>query len=394
MGFKTYTCPIARQCGGCEWLSVPYPIQLRRKREDIEKLFEGLIEELPYWQEDGRLPIWGMEEPLHYRHKAATPFAPGKAGAVRSGFYARGTHRIIACESCLVEAPQARQALGAVAKAARDLRIPAYLEDQGRGLLRHAVVRTGWQTDECLLTLVTNGQAIAREKELVKAIRKQAPFVTSIAQNINQKRTNAILGHETRTLYGTGKMVDKLLGCDFEIGPTSFYQTNPEQTEKLYSLAVEGAKLQSGMRVLDAYCGIGTIGMCAAKEVKGLEIVGVEAVAGAVADAKRNAKRNELAECCEFVCADATAYMKQARKADEHFDVVLMDPPRAGSTEVFLRGVVELAPKCVAYISCNPTTQRRDIEQLLAGGYRLSRFDIVDMFPHTKHAETVAILTR
>lgn len=394
MGFKTYTCPIARSCGGCEWLSVPYPIQLRRKREAVEELFAGLIEALPSWQEDGRLPIHGMEEPLRYRHKAATPFAPGKKGGIHSGFYARGTHHIVRCNTCLVEAPQAREALNAVAQAAQELRIPAYNEDKGKGLLRHAVVRAGYKSDDCLLTLITNGKSIAREREFVKAIHSKAPFVTSIAQNVNQRRTNAILGFENHTLLGTGRMMDTLLGTQFEIGPTSFYQTNPAQTEVLYSLAISGANLQSGMRVLDAYCGIGTIGLCAAHQTQGLEIVGVEQVEGAIKDAKRNAKLNKLDAQAQFVCADATTYMRDTQKAGEHFDVVLMDPPRAGSTPQFLSGVINLAPKRVVYISCNPTTQRRDIETLLAGGYQLTAFDIVDMFPHTKHAETVAVLEK
>lgn len=393
MGFKTYTCPIARTCGGCEWLSVPYPIQLRRKRESVEELFEGLIEDLPAWQEEGRLPIHGMDEPLHYRHKAATPFAPGKKGAIRSGFYARGTHRIVHCEECLVEAPKAREALNAVAAAARELKIPAYNEDTGRGLLRHAIVRVGYNSSECLLTLVTNGKSIAREKEFVAAIRKRASFVTSIAQNVNQRQTNAILGFETHTLYRTGRMIDSLLDTEFEIGPTSFYQTNPEQTEVLYSLAIEGAALKSGMRVMDAYCGIGTIGLCAAQQVEGLEVIGVEQVEGAVKDARRNAKRNNLDERAQFTCADATAFMRDTQRAGKHFDVVLMDPPRAGSTPQFLNGVLNLAPERVVYISCNPVTQRRDMETLLAGNYQLTSFDIVDMFPHTKHAETVAVLT-
>lgn len=394
MGYKTYTCPIARTCGGCEWLSVPYPIQLRRKREAVEELFAGLIEGLPAWQEAGRLPIHGMDEPLHFRHKAATPFAPGKKGSVRSGFYARGTHRIVHCDNCLVEATHTREALNAVAAAARELKIPAYIEDTGRGLLRHAVARAGYNSDECLLTLVTNGKSIAREKAFIEAIRAKAPFVTAVAQNVNQRNTNAILGFENHTLYRTGRMVDSLLNTEFEIGPTSFYQTNPAQTEVLYSLAIEGCHLASGMRVLDAYCGIGTIGLCAARHVEGLEVVGVEQVEGAVKDALRNAKRNKLEEQASFICKDATAYMKEAQQAGEHFDVVLMDPPRAGSTPQFLSGVIDLAPERVVYISCNPVTQRRDIETLLAGGYQLTSFDIVDMFPHTKHAETVVVLKR
>ncbi len=400
MGFKTYTCPVAKSCGGCEWLAVPYPIQLRRKRQAVLDLFEDLLPQGATASErEARVPIHGMDadgmEPAGYRHKAATPFAPGKGGSVRSGFYARGSHRIVPCTNCLVEAPGARQALNAVARAAEDLRIPAYDEDRGRGLLRHAVVRMGYGTDECLLTLVTNGKGIGRERELVAGIRKRAPFVTAIAQNVNQRRTNAILGHETRALFGGGRMVDELLGCEFEIGPTSFYQTNPAQTEVLYTLAIEGAGLTSGMRVLDAYCGIGTIGLCAAKQVEGLEVVGVEQVDGAVGDARKNARRNGLSERCRFVCADATAYMKDVAKGDrERFDVVLMDPPRAGSTPAFINGVLGLAPERVVYVSCNPTTQRRDVELFLAGGYAIESLEVVDMFPHTKHAESVMVLSR
>ena len=401
MGFKTYTCPVAKSCGGCEWLAVPYPIQLRRKREAVLELFEDILPEATSAGErEARVPIHGMDadgmEPVGYRHKAATPFAPGKrAGSVRSGFYARGSHRIVPCTSCLVEAPHAREALNAVARAAEQLRIPAYDEDRGRGLLRHAVVRMGYATDECLLTVVTNGKSIGRERELVRGIRERAPFVTAIAQNVNQRRTNAILGHETHALYGGGRMVDELLGCEFEIGPTSFYQTNPAQTEVLYSLAIEGAHLERGMRVLDAYCGIGTIGMCAARQVEGLEVVGVEQVEGAVADARRNAQRNALDDRCRFVCADATAYMKDVAKAGrEHFDVVLMDPPRAGSTPTFVKGVMGLSPERVVYVSCNPTTQRRDVELFLSGGYGIESLDVVDMFPNTKHAETVMVLKR
>lgn len=400
MGFKTYTCPIAKSCGGCEWLAVPYPIQLRRKQAQIAELMTDFLPEGATEDDlDDLIPIHGMDaegmEPRGYRHKAATPFAPGKRASVRSGFYARGTHRIVPCSNCIVEAPHAREALLAVARAAEELRIAPYDEDHGRGLLRHAVVRMGYATDECLLTIVTNGKQIPREHQFVNAILRRTPFVSAIAQNVNQRRTNAILGHETRALYGGGRMVDELLGCEFEIGPTSFYQTNPAQTEVLYSLAIEGAQLERGQRVLDAYCGIGTIGMCAARQVDGLEVVGVEQVEGAVANARANARRNGLADRCKFVCADATAYMKDVAKAGrEGFDVVIMDPPRAGSTPTFINGVLGLAPSRVVYVSCNPVTQRRDLDLFYEGGYRIECLDVVDMFPHTKHAETVAILAR
>ena len=397
MGFKTYTCPIAKSCGGCEWLAVPYPIQLKRKRDAVLQLFADVLPSgTTAQQREELVPIYGMDtdgmEPTGYRHKAATPFAPGKRGSIRSGFYARGTHRIVPCAGCVVEAPHARKALLAVARAAEELRIPAYDEDHGRGLLRHAIVRMGYATDEALLTVVTNGGQIARERQFVERIRARAPFVTAIAQNVNQRRTNAILGHETRALYGGGRMVDGLLDCEFEIGPTSFYQTNPAQTEVLYSLAIEGARLERGMRVLDAYCGCGTIGICAAS-ASDAEIVGVERVEGAVKAARKNAAANGLGKKCRFVAADATEWM--AREGRElGFDVVLMDPPRAGSTAEFLDGVAELAPARVVYVSCNVETQARDLEYIRPKGYRIESVTPVDMFPHTKHVESVAVLTR
>lgn len=387
MGFKTYTCPISASCGGCEWLAVPYPIQLRRKREEVERLFADLLG-------DGGVEIHGMDEPTGYRHKAATPFAPGTHGRIRSGFYAKGTHRIVPCASCLVEDPRCRKVLNAVARAAEEEGVSAYEEDHGRGCLRHAIVRAGWSTDELLLTLVTNGQALPHTRELVGRIRELSGCVTSVAQNVNQRRTNAMLGPRSTALMGPGVMHDSLLGVSFEIGPASFYQTNPQQTEVLYRLAIEAAGLTSGMRLLDAYCGIGTIGLAAAASTEGLEVVGVERGEEAVACARRNAEANGLGSRVRFVCADATGYMRDARKGREAFDVVVLDPPRTGSTKAFLESAVALVPQSIVYVSCNPETQRRDVDVLIAGGYRLADLQVVDMFPHTKHAESVAVLTR
>lgn len=391
MGYKTYTCPIAKSCGGCETLAVPYPLQLKRKQHEVEELFSELLERC----DEGVLaPIVGMDEPVAYRNKAATPFAPGPKGSIRSGFFAKGTHRIVRCRSCLVEDPHCRRVLNSFTRTAELCKVSAYDEDRGRGLLRHAVVRAGWKTDELLLTIVANGERLPRERELVKRIIKHAPDVTAIALNTNVRRTNAILGPVSRALYGGGVMHDQLLGVTFEIGPTSFYQTNPAQTERLYELAIRGAALAPGMHVLDAYCGIGTIGMCAAAQVEGLRVTGVEVGKGAVADARKNAQANGLDGRCRFVCADATEFMREEARRHEAYDVVIMDPPRAGSTPEFLAGVVALGPKQVVYVSCNATTQRRDLEVLLGGGYRLTQLTPVDMFPHTKHIETVAVLAR
>ena len=387
MGYKTYTCPIARECGGCEWLAVPYPIQLRRKQEQVVELLGEMA------RADGALieDIRGMGEPVRYRHKAATPFAYGGRGRVLSGFYAARSHRIVGCSSCLVEDERARRVLNAVARVAERLHIPPYNEDRGTGVLRHAVVRCGWKTDDVLLVLVTRVDELRDVRRVVDELRAACPELTSIVQNVNDRRTNAILGRRCRTLYGPGVMHDELLGCRFEIGPTSFYQTNPEQTETLYRLSIEGAG--DAGRVLDAYCGTGTIGICAASERPGLGVVGVEQVGGAVACARRNAEANGVGERCRFVAADATAWMAR-EGAGERFDAVIMDPPRAGSTPEFLAGVAALAPRRVVYVSCNVVTQARDLAVLRERGYRLVRAVPVDMFPHTRHVESVVTLER
>ena len=387
MGYRTYTCQIARDCGGCEWLAVPYPIQLRRKQEQVEELLGAMARE-----DDAALePIRGMDEPVRYRHKAATPFAHGPRGRVRCGFYAAGTHRIVPCETCLVEDERARRILNSVARVAERLHIPPYDEDRGVGVLRHAVVRCGWKTEDVLLVLVTRVDELRDPGRLVSELRAACPEVTSIVQNVNDRRTNAILGRRCRTLFGPGVMHDQLLGCTFEIGPTSFYQTNPEQTEVLYQLALEG--VAGSARVLDAYCGTGTIGICAARESEDARVTGVEQVEGAVACARRNAEANGVQDRCRFVAADATEWMAR-EGARERFDAVVMDPPRAGSTPEFLAGVAALAPERVAYVSCNVVTQARDLELLRKRGYRLERVTPVDMFPHTRHVESVVTLRR
>lgn len=387
MGYKTYTCPIARDCGGCEWLAVPYPIQLRRKQEQVVDLLGDMASADGVTVEE----IRGMGEPVRYRHKAATPFAHARGGRVRCGFYAAGTHRIVPCEECLVEDARARRILNAVARTAERLHIPPYDEDRGTGVLRHAVVRCGWKTDDVLLVLVARVAELRDERRVVDELRSACPELTSIVLNVNDRRTNAILGRRSRTLHGPGVMHDELLGCRFEIGPTSFYQTNPAQTETLYELAIEG--VDGAASVLDAYCGTGTIGICAAARSNELQVTGVEQVPSAVACARRNADANGVADRCRFVAADATTWMAREGR-DQHLDAVIMDPPRAGSTPEFLAGAAALAPERIVYVSCNVVTQARDLALLRDHGYRLARVVPVDMFPHTRHVECVATLER
>ena len=378
MGYKTYTCPHAARCGGCEWLSVPYPIQLSRKRAMLEELFEPL--------ECGVDTMIGMDEPLAYRHKIMSPFAPGKDGKPRFGMYERGTHELVEMRDCLVEHKSGRPILNSIAELAQGFHIPAYDENTGKGLLRHAIVRVGRSTGQVMVTLVVNRKEFPRKKAFVAALRKRHPSVASVSFNVNTRRTNAVLGPLSMTAYGQGWIEDELCGCTFRIPADAFYQTNPTQTELLYQTAIDMAQLREGDRVLDAYCGIGTIGIIAAKQAR-IELVGVESVESAVQIAAENARINRVKNA-NFICADAGEYLA---KAGGTFDVVILDPPRAGASEEFLASACAAAPRRIVYISCNPVTQARDVERIMPA-YEVKRLVGVDMFPHTRHLESVALL--
>ncbi|QWT17703.1 23S rRNA (uracil(1939)-C(5))-methyltransferase RlmD [Collinsella sp. zg1085] len=398
-------CPIMHSCGGCELLGLPYLKQLNRKQRAIETLFEPLLKEFNWDITVDAIRGMGgqagqphsIARPLHFRYKAATPFAPNAHGGYQAGLFARGSHHIIETPDCVVEAPEARSILNSVARIAEKLNIPAYDEDRQRGQLRYAILRLGWQTNEGLLTLVTAHRDIPRFNELIKQIAAHNPRITCIAQNINGRTTNAILGAETHLVWGQPCMHDKLLGCTFEISPGAFYQVNPKQTEVLYRLAIDGMSLDAGDTLLDAYCGSGTIGLCAAHAARELgidvQLLGVERNPSGIADAARNAQLNQLDNCATFIAEDATDYIQRLAEQKRHIDVLVMDPPRAGSTPEFLSVAAELAPKRIVYISCNPATQVRDLTLLGKAGYQLTRLTPVDMFPHTAHVETVCLLS-
>lgn len=391
-------CPIMRRCGGCEWLGLPYRKQLARKHAAMVELYAPLIERFGWDVEVS--PVMGMDSrsPRAFRHKAATPFAPGEGGEVRGGFFARGTHDIVACPACAVEAPGARELLNEVATVASELGIPAYDEDRRCGQLRYAVLRCGWRTGERMLTLVTRSREAPGLDELAARLRDAHPELVCVAHNVNPRVTNAILGGETRIIAGRDRMRDELLGCTFEISPVSFYQVNPEQTEILYRTAVEAARLRADDVLLDTYCGSGTIGLCAAGLARGagidVSLVGVERNAEGIRDAKRNAALNGLEATSTFIARDATEYMLEAADAGSKANVLIMDPPRAGSTPEFIRAAATLAPRTVIYISCNPATQARDLELFAAEGYAVTSLVPVDLFPHTSHTEMIAVLRR
>ena len=382
-------CRVSRECGACKHIDMPYGKQLAAKDARVAELFAG-------FPDVEIRPIIGMDDPFHYRNKVTSPFAPGKRGPnggreILTGMYAAGTHRIVQTDSCLLENEQAQQVIGTVKQLMKKHRIAPYDENKGTGFMRHAVVRVGHESGEVLVTLVTNDDTFPNSKSFCRELVRRCPFVTTVVQNVNTRQTNVILGEREQRLYGPGFILDTLCGLSFRISSQSFYQVNSAQTTVLYEQAVQLAQLQGGGTVIDAYCGTGTIGLVAARR-GATSVIGVDSVESAIRDARQNASHNGV-ENALFVAADATDFMREAAAAGQHADVVLMDPPRAGSTEQFLDALAGLAPSRVVYVSCNPETQVRDLCHLAKKGYRVHMVQPVDMFPHTDHVETVCLLT-
>ena len=379
-------CPLtARRCGGCPLLGVPYEEQLHGKQQTARRLLGVFAEPAP---------ILGQEDPWHYRNKAIATFATGPRGRLTCGIYAEGTHRVLPYTDCLLQDEIINKTVTAALEAARLCRWPAYDEDRGAGLVRHLLVRRGRASGQVLVVLVTAQENLPGSRNFVKALREKAPWVTSVVQNCNPRRTSAVLGSDVRTLYGPGKITDTLCGLQFAISPRSFYQVNPEQTEVLYAKAIEFAALTGKETVIDAYCGIGTIGLCAAGRAK--QVIGVERNPDAVRNACANAAANKINNA-RFICADATDWMRAAAQPNSglpHPDVVFLDPPREGSTPACIDAVAAMKPKRVVYVSCNPETLARDLTHLTRRGWKALKIQPVDMFPHTEHVETVVLLSQ
>ena len=336
-----------------------------------------------------------MEQPCHYRNKVISTFAPGWGGKLTSGIYAANSHKVLPVESCLLQDEVLDKTMQAVRAAANACRYQPYDEDKGTGLVRHCLLRRGVATGQVMVVLVTAQPVLPGAKNFVKALlaetAQRGVTVTTVVQNVNSRKTSVVLGEAEKVLYGKGFILDTLCGKTYAISPRSFYQVNPAQTAVLYGLAVEAAKLTGKEVVLDAYCGIGTIGLTAADHAK--QVVGVELNRDAVQDAIGNAKHNGVKNA-RFFAADATRWISEAAAAGEKADVIFMDPPREGSTPEFLASVARMAPKRVVYVSCNPVTLARDLVTLTKLGYKAEGFTPVDMFPHTEHIETVCVLSK
>ena len=374
-------CPLYKKCGGCQLQNLSYAEQLGFKQRKTERLLGGF----------GRVePIIGMDEPYHYRNKVQAAFATARNGKIISGVYQSGTHSIVCVDSCLTEDRKADEIIVSVRNMLRSFKIQPYDERSGSGTLRHVLVKRGFKTNQIMVVLVTAGPIFPAKNNFIKALRKEHPDITTIVHNINPYQTSLVLGERENVLYGTGKIEDELCGLTFRISPRSFYQINPVQTEVLYNTAMEYADMSGREKVIDAYCGIGTIGLVASKRAG--EVIGVELNRDAVHDAISNAKRNGIKNV-RFFCDDAGEFMLGMARDGEKADIVFMDPPRAGSDECFLSSLVTLAPKKIVYISCNPETQQRDLRFLTKRGYKVEKIQPVDMFPHTNHVETVVLLS-
>ena len=369
-----------KKCGGCPLLALPYREQLAKKQARLQELLGGFAPVKA---------VQGMAEPLHYRNKAIASFATQR-GKLVCGLYAEGTHRVLPGADCLLQEEILNKTLAAVLDAARACRWTAYDEDRGTGLLRHTVLRSSGD-GKVLVTLVTPGPDLPGSKNFCTALRKKAPWVVSIVQNINPTLSSAVLGNREKTLYGPGFVLDTLCGTQFAISSRSFYQVNRTQTEVLYRAALDAAKLTGKETVVDAYCGIGTIGLCAAPHAG--QVIGVERNPAAVKDAAANARHNKLSNA-KFVCADATEWMAAAADEGLHPDVVFLDPPRAGSTPECITAVAKMAPRRVVYVSCDPETLARDVAIFARHGYKAKGFTPVDLFPQTRHVETVVLLSK
>ena len=381
-------CPVFDKCGGCQLFHMSVEAQKVFKQRLCEGVLGGF----------GKVrPILTAENPKNYRNKVHAAFARKRVGGpadrskIISGIFEEESHRVIETTDCLIQDTRAAEYLRTVRKLMQDTHTEPYNEDTGRGTIRYVFLRIGRKSGEVLMALVTGTPEFPAKAKFVAEIKKKHPEIVTLIQNINPQKNSMVLGKKETVLYGNGYITDTLCGHTFRISANSFYQVNSEQTEVLYKTAVELAKITKEDTVIDAYCGIGTISLMAADYAG--KVIGVEVNAQAVKDARDNAKRNNCTNV-EFICQDAGVFMREQAKKGTAPQVVIMDPPRAGSDDAFLNSLVTMAPQRVVYISCNPETQARDLKKLVAQGYKVEVIQPVDMFPGTKHIEVVTYLTR
>lgn len=378
-------CPVFQQCGGCAWRHISYEAECRLKEQTVADAFSriGGLAIAPQ-------PILAAEETEGYRNKAQYPVG-GTAQALRIGFFAPRSHRIVDCRTCRLQPPEFAGALRAFARWIAESRVSAYDEETGRGLLRHIYLRKAQGTGEVMACAVVNGDEIPDPERLAGELLREVPGLRSLILNRNTARTNVVLGPVCKTLWGEDGIVDVLCGMRFFISPLAFYQVNRSQAERLYRKAAEYAALTGEETLLDLYCGAGTIGLTMAGRAR--QVIGVEVVPEAVEDAKRNAALNGVRNA-RFLCGDASMAARQLAEEGVRPDVIVIDPPRKGCGAQLIGTIAEMGPSRVVYISCDPATLARDLKLFAELGYLVQETTPVDLFPRTGHVETVAWLRR
>lgn len=379
-------CPVYKECGGCQLQHLSYKGQLECKRRQVQDALSRI------GHVDAEvLPVLGAANPWNYRNKMQFPAAVDAEGTLSIGCYAAATHSVVDTDGCMIQQEANNQVLLTVRKWMRRFGVSAYDEKTGKGLVRHVMGRVGVHSGQVMAVLVTSAYDIPHRKELIQWLTKYVPGLVSVVQNINKKPTNVVMGSKTRVLYGDEKIKDSLGAISFNISPQSFFQVNSAQAEKLYNKALEFAGLSGGETVVDVYCGTGTISLYLAKHAK--KVYGIEIVAPAIEDAKKNALENKCGNA-EFILGDAAAELPALLVGGVRPDVIVVDPPRAGCEEKVLAAMAGVGPQRIVYVSCNPASLARDLAFLEQHGYKALVAQPVDMFPMTNHVETVVLMSR
>lgn len=380
-------CPVYADCGACQLQHLDYGAELLQKRQWVVDALTriGGLTDVPVHA------TLSMQEPWRYRNKAQFPVGLSDDRVVAGGFRQR-SHQVIDVQDCLIQHPLSSRVLQAVKQLAESERLSIYDERSGQGLLRHVLVRVGFQSGEALAVLVTNGEAFPAKQEFATKLMQQVPELVGVVENINRRRTNVVLGEEMLLLAGRDYLGDTIGGLRFRISARSFFQVNPIQTEVLYRTALQYAGLTGKETVIDAYCGIGTISLFLAAHAK--QVIGVEVVAPAIADAKQNAELNGI-ENARFIVGEAEQVIPWLHQSSGvEADVIVVDPPRAGCDQRLLETIAAMRPERIVYVSCNPSTLARDLAYLSQHGFAVKEAQPVDMFPHTAHVETVVLMSR
>ena len=378
-------CRYFRECGGCDLQHMTYEEQLKFKTNRVQEVLKrigGVAAEVQ--------PCLGMEKPYFYRNKVQVPFGYDKDEHLVAGFFKKTTHEIVDIEKCCIEDNDGDKVVLLLKDLFNKYHVKPYDINKDVGTVRTVLVRKSALNRDLMVVITTRSDRLQHSTDIVEELVRKYPRVKTVVQNINKIHTSILMGDTNIVLYGMGYIEDSILGVRFKISPLSFYQVNPKQTEVLYQKAIEFANLSKEDVVLDAYCGVGTIGLCLANKVQ--KVVGVEIVRDAIKDAQENARLNQIKNA-EFICADAKDYIQKAEKTGTKFDVVMMDPPRNGCDPEFIASLLKVRPQKIVYVSCEPSSLARDIK-LLSEAYEVKQVQPVDMFPQTYHVETVVSLSQ